>query len=227
MTPNITPHFGVKFLSRQERTVRRVTKNETRPIQKRMSFTVSFRFHLHLSLFFQGLQPQTPVKVENVKQERVRPSPKAPRPPNVPPEQTASNVRLKVPNIRRAWPMAKPESDRSKRARADLHNPRTLQHCDLEKLARLNCSREFSLFHQYIKSQLPRSFENQLAFLQTKLYHLKNEFINKQAEHLNFEQIREYYNQSVEEQKRKELKADEFLTLSEKIRLDIKEVKNS
>ena len=127
--------------------------------------------------------------------------------------------------MRRAWPVPKPESERSKKTRAELQAPRTLQRCDLEKLARLNCSRDFSLFHQYIKSQLQRSFENKVAFILTKLHHLKNEFVNRQAEQLNFEQMREHYNQAVEDQKRKQLKADEFLTLSEKIRVDIKEVR--
>jgi hypothetical protein len=36
MTPPL-PKFGVRFMTRQERTVRRVTKCETREIKKRMS----------------------------------------------------------------------------------------------------------------------------------------------------------------------------------------------
>jgi hypothetical protein len=36
MTPPL-PKFGVRFLTRKERTVRRVTKCETREIKKRMS----------------------------------------------------------------------------------------------------------------------------------------------------------------------------------------------
>ncbi len=102
--------------------------------------------------------------------------------------------------------------------------PRTLQVSDLEKLARLNCSREFSLFNQYIKPQLSVAYENQLAFLQTKLQHLKNEFVNKQAEHLNFEQIKEYYNEARKEHVRRHIKPDEYLTLAEKFRQDIKQV---
>lgn len=101
-------------------------------------------------------------------------------------------------------------------------NGRTLQAPDLLKLAKLNCSREFSLFHQYIKSELSSSYENQLAFLQTKLQHLKNEFTNKQAEHLNFEQIREYYKEAVQENVRRRIKPDEFLTLSEKLKTDVR-----
>jgi hypothetical protein len=96
---------------------------------------------------------------------------------------------------------------------------------DLEKLARLTCSREFSLFNQFIKSELSTSSEKQLAFLQTKLQHLKNEFVNKQAEHLNFEQIREYYNQALKEHVRRNIKPDEYITLANKLRQDIKQVK--
>ena len=102
---------------------------------------------------------------------------------------------------------------------------RTLQTTDLEKLSRLNCSREFSLFHKYIKPELSRSYENQLAFLQTKLQHLKNEFVNKQAEHLNFEQIRNYYNEAVKENIRSHIKPDEYLTLADKLKQDTKQVK--
>ena len=39
----LTPKFGLRFLSRKERTVRRVTKCETREIKKR-SFTFDFLF---------------------------------------------------------------------------------------------------------------------------------------------------------------------------------------
>jgi hypothetical protein len=101
---------------------------------------------------------------------------------------------------------------------------RTLQTPDLEKLARLNCSREFSLFNQFIKPALSKCYENQLAFLQTKLQHLKNEFVNKQAEHLNFEQIKEYYEQAVKDNVRRNIKPDEYLTLSNKFKQDTKEV---
>ena len=101
---------------------------------------------------------------------------------------------------------------------------RALQLTDLEKLSRLNCSREFSLFHQYIKAELSKSYENQLGFLQTKLQHLKNDFVNKQAEHLNFEQIRDYYNECVAEQVRRRIKPDEYLTLAEKYKQDAKQV---
>lgn len=104
---------------------------------------------------------------------------------------------------------------------------RTLKITDVEKLARLNCSREFSLFHQYIKSQLSKAYENQLAFLQTKLQHLKNEFVNKQAEHLNFEQIKEYYQQALKEHLRRSIQPDEYLTLADKYKQDSKQVSQS
>lgn len=103
-------------------------------------------------------------------------------------------------------------------------HPRTLQPADLEKIARLNCSREFSLFHQYIKSELPKKYENHLAFLETKLQHLKNEFVNKQAEHLNFQQIKEYYEQARTDHIRRQLKPDEYLTLLDKYKEDIRQV---
>ncbi len=114
---------------------------------------------------------------------------------------------------------------KANKAASALSTGRVLQATDLEKLTRLNCSREFSLFHKYIKPELSRSYENQLAFLQTKLQHLKNEFVNKQAEHLNFEQIRDYYNEAVQENIRRHIKPDEYLTLAEKFKQDSKQVK--
>ena len=108
---------------------------------------------------------------------------------------------------------------------SSLATGRTLQLTDLEKLSRLNCSREFSLFHQYIKAELSKSYENQLGFLQTKLQHLKNEFVNKQAEHLNFEQMRDYYNEAVAEHVRRRIKPDEYLTLADKYKQDAKQVR--
>ena len=61
-----------------------------------------------------------------------------------------------------------------------------------------------------------------MAFLQTKLQHLKNEFTNKQAEHLNFEQIKDYYTQAVQEHVRRHVKPDEYRTMAEKFRQDTK-----
>ena len=72
---------------------------------------------------------------------------------------------------------------------------------------------------------MSKSYENQLAFLQTKLEHVKNGFENKQAEHLNFEQIKSYYNQALKDHVRRNIKPDEYLTLAEKFRQDTKEVK--
>ncbi len=119
-----------------------------------------------------------------------------------------------------------PSSTKSTKSASALPpGQRTLQATDLEKLARLTCSREFSLFNKFIKPELSRCYENQLAFLQTKLQHLKNEFVNKQAEHLNFEQIREYYNEAVQENVRRRIKPDEYLTLADKLKQDSKQVK--
>lgn len=72
--------------------------------------------------------------------------------------------------------------------------------------------------------ELSKSYENQLAFFQTKLQHLKNEFVNKQAEHLNFDQIRDYYNDAVQENLRRRIKPDEYLTLADSLKQDSKQV---
>lgn len=146
--------------------------------------------------------------------------PKPPKPPSICP--TRCHFRAKAPTVDPAIATAKATA-----AANALAGPRTLQTQDLSKLSRLNCSREFSLFHQYIKGQLNRSYENQLAFLQTKLQHLKNEFVNKQAEHLNFEQIRDYYNEAVQAHIRREIQPDEFLTLADKYKQDIRQVKRN
>lgn len=42
MATPAAPKFGVKFPSRKERAVKRVTKAETREIQKRMYIYISF-----------------------------------------------------------------------------------------------------------------------------------------------------------------------------------------
>lgn len=167
----------------------------------------------------QGLEPPKPVRV------RPPPKPKQPAKPKPPatlvkppkPPRFSLKAHRNTPN-----PPRSVTSKVSKQAVSTAS--RTLQAPDLEKLARLNCSREFGLFNQYIKADLPKAYENQLAFLQTKLQHLKNEFVNKQAEHLNFEQIKEYYTQAVEENVRRNIKPDEYLTLVEKLREDVKQV---
>ncbi|CAF0824320.1 unnamed protein product [Rotaria sp. Silwood1] len=207
------PKFGVRFPTRKERTVKRVTKCETREIQKR-------------------LEPPKPARV------RPPPKPKAPKKkppppatlckPPKPPRVSATRSHERQPSSTSQTSTTTPASSSSsskptKQQTSSLATGRTLQAPDLEKLARLNCSREFSLFHKFIKPELARSYENQLAFLQTKLQHLKNEFVNKQAEHLNFEQIRDYYNQAVQDNVRRHIKPDEFLTLADKLKQDSKQ----
>ena len=218
MSPTEVPRFGLKFLSRKERTVRRVTKCETRNIQKRES-TIFTGFKINYLLNIQGLEPPKPVY------EKPKPQPKL-KPAKLPKPRPATLVKadrpLGPPAGRRGRHPPRTSADLIPKKKLVNEGPRVLQKTDLEKLARLNCSREFSLFHQFIKNDLAASFENQLAFLQTKLQHLKNEFVNKQGEHLNFEQIRDYFNQAVEQQAKRQIKSDEYLTLSEKYRQDIK-----
>jgi hypothetical protein len=210
MTTPAAPKFGVKFPSRKERAVKRVTKCENREIQKRSfssSYSSSFIF------LIQGLEPPKPVPV------RPPPKPKAVKKAK-PPATLCKPPRILTSHYRqRQVPLYA-----SKPRTTSTSQTRTLQTPDLEKLARLNCSREFSLFNQFIKPELSKCYENQLAFLQTKLQHLKNEFVNKQAEHLNFEQIKEYYEQAVKDNVRRNIKPDEYLTLSNKFKQDTKEV---
>lgn len=169
----------------------------------------------NLIFIFQGLEPPKPARV------RPPPKPKAPKKAK-PPATLRKPVQTPRVNIAsRSYNRPPRPSSFSKKTPP---TSRTLQATDLEKLSRLNCSREFSLFHQSIKSELAKSYENQLGFLQTKLQHLKNEFENKHGEHLNLEQIKEYYNQAVNEHVRRKIKPDEFLTLSEKFQQDIKQV---
>ncbi|CAM4770280.1 unnamed protein product [Rotaria magnacalcarata] len=210
MVSTTAPKFGVRFPTRKERTVKRVTKCETREIQKR-------------------LEPPKPVRV------RPPPKPKAPKKPPPPPatlckppkppriSATRANEHQSSSTSQTQSTSPSSSSKPTKPTTSSLSGARTLQAPDLEKLARLNCSREFSLFHKFIKPELSRSYENQLGFLQTKLQHLKNEFVNKQAEHLNFEQIRDYYNEAVKENVRRHIKPDEYLTLADKFKQDAKQ----
>jgi hypothetical protein len=101
---------------------------------------------------------------------------------------------------------------------------RTLQTTDLQKLSRLTCAREFSLFHRDIKFELKTS-EHQLAFFQTKLFHLKNEFTNQNSEQLNLEQIRIYFAEAYQKNLDRRIKPDEYHTLADKLKQDIKQVK--
>ncbi|CAF2175157.1 unnamed protein product [Rotaria magnacalcarata] len=207
MVSTTAPKFGVRFPTRKERTVKRVTKCETREIQKR-------------------LEPPKPVRV------RPPPKPKAPKKPPPPatlckppkpPRISATRANEHQSSSTSQTQSTSSSSKPTKPTTSSLSGARTLQAPDLEKLARLNCSREFSLFHKFIKPELSRSYENQLGFLQTKLQHLKNEFVNKQAEHLNFEQIRDYYNEAVKENVRRHIKPDEYLTLADKFKQDAKQ----
>jgi hypothetical protein len=213
MTTPEAPKFGVKFPSRKERSVKRVTKCETRELQKRIRFLFFFWYSQHFIFIIQGLEPPKPVRVRPPPKPKAPKKPKPPatlcKPPRPPPRDPSSRSTTKTSP-------KKPAGSTS----------RTLQIPDLEKLARLNCSREFGLFNQYIKSDLSKAYENQLAFLQTKLQLLKNEFVNKQAEHLNFEQIKEYYEQAVKDNIRRHIKPDEYLTLSDKFKQDAKQVKD-
>ena len=57
MTTPAPPTFGVKFPSRKERTVKRVTKCETREIQKRIYYFLMIFFNT-LSILFKVLNRQ-------------------------------------------------------------------------------------------------------------------------------------------------------------------------
>lgn len=174
-----------------------------------------------LANLFQGLEPPKPVRQKAPVKEKKEKKEKTERPPAT----LVKTPRVPIQFVTRRGSNRGGTTVKTSTTKKNVSTgPRVLQKADLEKLARLNCSREFSLFHQFIKSQLSTSIENQLAFLQTKLHHLKNEFANKRAEHLNFEQIREYFNQAVQEHVRRQIKPDEFLTLAEKFRQDIKMV---
>ncbi len=100
---------------------------------------------------------------------------------------------------------------------------RILQSNDLQKLSRLSCAREFSFFHKEIKSVL-RTNEHKLAFFQTKLFHLKNEFINQMSQQANLQQIRDYFAQAFQKNIQRKIKSDEFVILADKLKHDIKQV---
>src|SRR5579871_6718864 len=75
MVSTTAPKFGVRFLTRKERTVRRVTKCETREIQKRKFNLKNIFIYLkkNIFLFIQGLEPPKPARV------RPLPKPKEPK----------------------------------------------------------------------------------------------------------------------------------------------------
>jgi hypothetical protein len=101
---------------------------------------------------------------------------------------------------------------------------RILQPIDLQKLSRLSCSREFSLFHREIKRDL-KTNEHQLTFFQTKLHHLKDEFIDQTSQQVNLQQIRDYFVQSLHKNIQRKIQPDEFITLANKLQQDIKQVR--
>ena len=103
---------------------------------------------------------------------------------------------------------------------------RAVQMNVFEKFSRLTCSREFSFFHKEIKSEL-RTQEHQLAFLQTKLNHLKNEFVNLNSEQSNLEQIRNYFTEALQKNIDRRIQSDEFITLAQKFHQDIKQVRTT
>lgn len=224
MTPP-PPKFGVRFLTRKERTVRRVTKCETREIKKRTFTSHLFVFSTTTKnnlILFVGLEP--------------------PPPPPLPKTTTTPVLKTVKPRVSRPKPATlvkprepkkdKPISEISSNNQKEQVQPtppsssssaRTLQTTDLQKLARLTCSREFSFFHKEIKSELKTS-EHQLAFLETKLFHLKNEFVDYNAEQSNLEQIRNYFSEALQKHIDRRIQPDEFITLADKFKQDIKQV---
>ncbi|CAF1033162.1 unnamed protein product [Rotaria magnacalcarata] len=208
MTP-APPKFGVRFLTRKERTVRRVTKCETREIKKRLEPSTS---------------PSVPVKKIKTLNAVVRPKPatlvKIREPKKVKPmAEVSSNEKEQV---RTATSSSVNRAISATTVKSPISSVRTLQTTDLQRLSRLTCSREFSFFHKEIKCEL-RTNEHQLAFFQTKLYHLKNEFINQNSEHHNLEQIKNYFAEAHQKNVDRRIKPDEFNTLADKLKQDIKQ----
>ncbi|CAF2783505.1 unnamed protein product [Rotaria sp. Silwood2] len=217
MTP-APPKFGVRFLTRKERTVRRVTKCETREIKK---------------------QPPAPPPTPTINKVKPRVIPARPKPATLVKirepkkvksmvETSSNNEKEQVrttnsPSVNRI--ISSPSVNRttsSPSIKSPIGSARTLQTTDLQRLSRLTCSREFSYFHKEIKCEL-RTNEHQLAFFQTKLYHLKNEFVNQNSEHHNLEQIRNYFAEALQKNIDRRIKPDEFITLADKLKQDIKQ----
>jgi hypothetical protein len=117
-----------------------------------------------------------------------------------------------------------PSSSPPTTVNGSLASGRTLQTTDLQRLSRLTCSREFSFFHKEIKCEL-RTNEHQLAFFQTKLHHLKNEFVHQNSEQFNLEQIKTYFAEALQKNIDRRIKPDEFNTLANKLQQDIKQVR--
>jgi hypothetical protein len=170
-----------------------------------------------------GLEPPPPPSLPSpIKTVRPRIAPARPKP--------ATLVKIREP--KKVKPMIEVSSNQKEQVRPSSSpsvnglSPagRTLQTTDLQRLSRLTCSREFSYFHKEIKSEM-RTIEHQLAFFQTKLYHLKNEFVNQNSEQLNLEQIRNYFAQALQKNIDRRIKPDEFNTLADKLKQDIKQVR--
>ena len=165
------------------------------------------------------MEPPPPPPSSPIKTVRTRITPVRPKP--------ATLVKVREP--KKPKPMVEVSSNQKEQVRPPsvngvLASARTLQTTDLQRLSRLTCSREFSFFHKEIKCEL-RTIEHQLAFFQTKAYHLRNEFINQNSEQLNLEQIRTYFADALQKNIDRKIKPDEFNTLADKLKQDIKQVR--
>ena len=199
--------------------MRRVTKCETREIKKRKSSDECRSMTNFFSLV--GLEPIIPVAIKSV---RVRVARARPKPATLVKAQLSSRVDRTTEHCvleveqRSKTPICPSSVPRPS-------NPARILQCnDLQKLSRLSCSHEFSLFHKEMKGEL-RSNEHQLAFFQTKLNHLKNEFVNQMSQQLNLQEIRDYFAQALQKNVDRRIKPDEFLTLADKLKQDIKQVR--
>ena len=163
--------------------------------------------------------PPTPSPIKTVKPRIAAPRPKPATLVKIrEPKKVKPMVEISSNEKEQVRPSSSPSVNRSSPA------GRTLQPSDLERLSRLTCSREFSFFHKEIKCEL-KTIEHQLAFFQTKLYHLKNEFVNQNSEQFNLDQIRSYFAEALQKNIDRRIKPDEFNTLADKLKQDIKQVK--
>ncbi|CAF5197468.1 unnamed protein product, partial [Rotaria magnacalcarata] len=122
MTP-APPKFGVRFLTRKERTVRRVTKCETREIKKRLEPSTS---------------PSVPVKKIKTLNAVVRPKPatlvKIREPKKVKPmAEVSSNEKEQV---RTATSSSVNRAISATTVKSPISSVRTLQTTDLQRLSR-------------------------------------------------------------------------------------------
>ncbi|CAF0895734.1 unnamed protein product [Didymodactylos carnosus] len=75
---------------------------------------------------------------------------------------------------------------------------------DMRIISMLPCSKEFSQFHKeayvdVVKDSSKQNYLRQLALQTTKCYHLRNQFKNLKTEHLNMDQIKQYYHARLDE----------------------------